>query len=911
MSVNNKMMYSKLVITNWNSNGIVRQRQVVIAFLERHAIDVLCVSETHLLPEQNFKLPGYNIYRKDRISQMASGGVAIIVKKSIKTSDFPILEVINIEVVGIVLELKNDRYLKIVSAYKQPNKRIISKDLEEVFNDNIPTLLIGDLNCKSTVWGCRASNPNGIRLYDVLSSHGIQISPPPEHTYMPYRNDHRSDILDIVLHKNISNPIYQSVLSELDSDHLPVLITIGYEPSINPKPLKIINGRVDWKIFRDFMQHKLSVPVTLSNSDEVDKAIDLLIQNIKNAVDHSTMVQSSRRLSNYMNPPQAIQYLIKEKHKTRRQWILSREPVVRKHLNYLIHRIQRELEQFRLTNYENYIKELEPKDPTLWRATKRILNQQHIIPTIKYDNNMYVTDLEKSEIFANYLGNTFTTPKVSLDISHSKQIKKDISTFLSSSVDGMVPVSPNEIKDIINKLSNNKAPGHDLITNIILKNLPVKVLVYLVQVFNACLRLGYFPIKWKIANVLLFHKPGKTKAEVSSYRPISLLPTISKVFEKVINRRLLDHVNSENIIPKFQFGFRSNHSTIHQLTRITEFIEKGFEEKKYTAAIFLDIKQAFDSVWHNGLLSKLIKIKTPNYLVHIIKSFLENRKFLTIVNSATSSIKPVQAGVPQGSIMGPLLFNIFVHDIPELEDTTLAMFADDTTLLTQNSDLNITISQLQDSLNIITKWFSKWKLQLNTLKSEAKIFTLRRISDPKMLKINGKDIQWNREDSAIKYLGVYLDKRLKWGYHINKKINEAHVRLIQLYPLLNKKSSLKAECGKLLYTSILRPIFIYGSPVWSNACHTQINKLQTFQNKVLRIVLNAPWFIRNSLIQRELDILPIKEFIRKIYKSYHVKLKVCPGSSHYKLGKRNIHRRLKRRLPQDILLSGSEVSDSD
>lgn len=234
------------------------------------------------------------------------------------------------------------------------------------------------------------------------------------------------------------------------------------------------------------------------------------------------------------------------------------------------------------------------------------------------------------------------------------------------------------------------------------------------------------------------------------------------------------------------------------------------------------------------------------------------------------------------------------------------MFADDTTILSQSSEIDTAVNQLQESINIVTKWFNKWKLELNALKSESKIFTLRRLSNPPKVHINNQEIQWNDSDKAIKYLGVHLDKRLTWGFHINRKINEAHTRLTKLYPIINKKSPLKIECGKIIYTSIIRPILTYGSSVWSNASDSQINKIQTFQNKVLRIILNAPWFIRNSLIHRELQIPHIKEYIRKLYKRYHEKLHLCPATARYSLGRRNIHQRLKRKLPQDILLSTSD-----
>ena len=251
----------------------------------------------------------------------------------------------------------------------------------------------------------------------------------------------------------------------------------------------------------------------------------------------------------------------------------------------------------------------------------------------------------------------------------------------------MDPTSPSELKQIINALPKKKSPGPDLIPNIVLQQLPPKFLAFLASLYNGCIALGYFPKQWKVAQILLFHKPGKNKNNISSYRPISLLNTFSKLFEKIIYNRLEPKLSDLGVLPAFQFGFRKHHSSTQQLLRITEMIERGYDGKKYTAALFLDVAQAFDKVWIDGLKYKLLLLKLPSYLTAIIFSYLEDRTFFTNINNEISTIKEIRAGVPQGSILGPALFNIYVADIPQTS-ATLAMFADDTAILTQNHDLN-------------------------------------------------------------------------------------------------------------------------------------------------------------------------------------------------------------------------------
>uniref|UniRef100_A0A1Y1K0C8 Reverse transcriptase domain-containing protein n=1 Tax=Photinus pyralis TaxID=7054 RepID=A0A1Y1K0C8_PHOPY len=695
MDPNHKHNLNNLLITNYNADGITRQRSSIIVFLSQHNVDIICVSETHLTNEQILKIPGYNIYRNDRQSNTASGGVAIIYKKNITAHQLDLPKTNTIETVAIQVELQNQQKLKIIAAYKQPNKKIAANDLQNIFNDNTPTLLIGDLNCKNTIWGCRATNPDGARLYQSLTTHGIQISPPPEATHIPYRADHKEDILDIVLHKNFAAPITQTVLTELDSDHLPVLIYFARQPKISQGLPKLINGKVDWKMFNETMQQNLTCPTALRNSGNIDKALDHLINAIKISITASTTVQKSKNKRNHYTPPLGILNLISEKHKLKRIWVTTRNEQIKPHLNYHSRQIKKQLDQLRINNYAKYISELEPRDPSMWRATRRILNQYSPIPVIKSDNKTYSSNEEKCEIFAITLAQTFSTSCSKPANLNTQQVNDYVNNNIPAhSNASIIPVTPAEIKQIINKLPTKRAPGADLIPNCLLKGLPMKALVYLTSLFNGCLRIGYFPDQWKYAHVRLFHKPGKKQNDPTGYRPISLLSTLSKVFEKTIHSRLVQHVSVNDVIPKFQFGFRNNYSTVQQLTRITELIEHGFENKLYTVAAFLDIKQAFDRVWHNGLIYKLMQIQVPPYLLLTIKSFLTKRSFSTVINNHISEPKLIEAGVPQGSILAPILFNIYMHDIPEVENSSLAMFADDTAIISQHSDLAAAVSQL-------------------------------------------------------------------------------------------------------------------------------------------------------------------------------------------------------------------------
>ena len=399
----------------------------------------------------------------------------------------------------------------------------------------------------------------------------------------------------------------------------------------------------------------------------------------------------------------------------------------------------------------------------------------------------------------------------------------------------------------------------------------------------------------------MFSKPGKEKNDCRNYRPISLLPTLAKVFEKLIYERLQEKIDEFDVIPNVQFGFRRYHSTVHQLMRVSEIIEKGFEDKKYTTAVFLDVARAFDSVWIEGLKYKLHQIGLPSYLKNIIFSFLEDRTFKVRINGSMSTTRSIKAGVPQGSCISPLLYNIFMHDIPIQVADHVGMFADDMVLITQDNDLEEAIEQLQNATNRINSWLLKWCIQLNANKCEAKIFTLRKIRNHDNICINNEIVPWNPSDQAVKYLGLYLDQRLTWRIHINKKLNQSYNRLRDLYPLINRKTTLRTNCILLLYKALIRTLITYACPVWSNTSKTNIKKIEALQNKVLRMAVDAPWFVRNEQLRNELNMMSMESFIQKTSIRLYSNLEQCPSATDHNLGVRNIHVRLKRKLPQDIL----------
>ncbi|GFW19519.1 RNA-directed DNA polymerase from mobile element jockey [Trichonephila clavipes] len=221
-------------------------------------------------------------------------------------------------------------------------------------------------------------------------------------------------------------------------------------------------------------------------------------------------------------------------------------------------------------------------------------------------------------------------------------------------------------------------------------------------------------------------KPGKDPTLAESHRPISLLPILSKLAEKIISARLNDYLESNKILIPEQHGFRPRLSITHQLLRVVEYIKEGNNRGQCTAAVFLDIQKAFDRVWHTGLLFKLVNYNIPTPLILIIKSYISNRTFSVKINRTYSQTRPISAGIAQGSILGPVLFNLYVNDILKSTNTMLCMYADDTAILSRHKNLNTLVENINEHLAHLEIWFSVWKIALNTSKTEA-VFVSQRV----------------------------------------------------------------------------------------------------------------------------------------------------------------------------------------
>ena len=867
-----------LNIAIWNANGLSHRLLEIKNFLQIHNIDVMLISETHFTIKNYFKLPYHEVYDTKHPDGKAHGGTAIIIKKCLNHFENEKYSEKFLQATTItIMERKGPITL---SAVYCPPKYSISSETFQKFFENLGNRFIagGDYNAKHPWWGSRLSTPNpkGRNLYEVIRNKNYNVASTGEPTYWPSDVNKTPDLIDFAVTYGI-NPRYITAKSCLDlsSDHSPILLQVNAEMVISPKNTKLYNRKTNWNVFKTYINDHLKCNVPLKNNDQLEDAIENFNKLIHVAVDVATPSNSSQTKKHQLDIPPFIAQKIKEKRHLRRIWQKSRRKEDKKKVNCANNELKNLLALDKNVSIQKYLEGLsssEASDYSLWKATKKITRPQNpIIPIRLPDGKWARTEKEKARTFALHFSKVFDEPEQL--INNEEELKLlQIENTQEHVIKKIQEFKVKEVISMIKNLKTKKAPGYDSIDGHILKNIPLKATRFITILINSSLRLEHFPDQWKVAQIILIPKPGKDHNLVSSYRPISLLPIISKIFEKLLANRINKIILEKKLIPNHQFGFRNKHATIEQVNRITNKIRNAFERKKYCSAAFLDVSQAFDKVWHKGLLFKLKKHLPAEYY-NLLKSYLSNRSFQIKINTTVSELYNIKAGVPQGSVLGPILYLIYTSDLPTSTKLTLATYADDTAIMACNSSAKTASQKLQIYLNVAQDWYKKWRIKINEDKSTHVTFTLRKETCPSVY-LNGKVIPRN---DSVKYLGMHLDRRLTWRTHIWTKRKQLNLKFKKMYWLLGKNSKLTVDNKLLIYKSILKPVWTYGIQLWGTTSNSNVEILERFQSKALRSIVNAPWFVPNELIQKDLQIPSVKEEISSFHNRYKDRLTNHPN----------------------------------
>ena len=518
-------------------------------------------------------------------------------------------------------------------------------------------------------------------------------------------------------------------------------------------------------------------------------------------------------------------------------------------------RVSNELKESKAQYFHTYFSINSQNVKKLWSGIKSIISHKSFssssINKIKDKDGNVTSDPSKmSNIFNVNVADGITktiplTRKSPLDYLSGRMRN---SLFLA-------PVTLIEVNDLISILNPSKSVGPNSIPIKLLRIIGLSISPLLALLVNQSFQSGIFPDKLKIAKVISLFKKGNPELS-SNYRPISLLPVFSKIFEKLMYRRLYKFLEIHKVLYSLQFGFQENHSIDHALVSLTEAIRNTLDNKRLGCGIFIDLQKAFDTVNYRILLSKMEHYGIRRCALEWFKSYLSNRKQYFFVNGSNSNLLPINCGVPQGSVLGPLLFLIYINDLPNAsKKLTIYLFADDTNIYYESKDLSDLIRIVNKELSLVKKWLDSNKLSLNIDKTNYIIFhsSSINVSSGSDIRIGKKYI---KRVKFVKFLGLLLDEHLSWKYHLS----ELSKKLAKTCGMFFKiRNLLPLDVLICLYNALFLSFLQYGLIVWGQTYASYVDPIFKLQKKAVRAISFQPRMSPSLPIFNDFKLLKLFE----------------------------------------------------
>ena len=828
-----------LNIIHQNIRSVYKNLEQFLLNLDNLNVQIIVLTETWITECSDWiQIPGYNSFHSVRAGK--GGGVTILVKDFFECKLIEKFQINNrdIECVGVELSLPSSKYY-IIGVYRSPTTSVLSNFNDTFFpliNSEIgqkKCVILGDFNINSLNVDLNIYENN---FFDNLISENMVPL-----INIPTRIMNGSETCIDHIYTNAANVSVSGVIDLGVSDHYCTFCKI---PFMNDKEIKKnikfrIHSESNLQNFKNELARALEL-FHIYESLNIDDQFSIFTNILKNKYEKHCPIKSKTISDKQLKNPwitREIKTILDEKHRLRK----------------LAHNNPNPENKSRYTNYNNFLNDKikTSKDNYLNRKFETDRNDPK--KTWKHINRLIKTNLRSKNIELKVNGTLINNP-----IQVAEKFNEYFST-IAAELDGSIPSSnqdpisyldnhasnfvfnlttPQEIINCINSFKSKSSPI-DQIPSFVYKHIAEIISPYVSSLINHSVQNGVFPACLKLTRVTPVFKKGE-RSDVKNYRPISTQIFLSKIYERIMQKRLVAYCDEFSLIYHKQFGFQKNKSTSDAILLFTEQCYQSLENRNNLISIYLDFSKAFDTVNHEILTSKLRKYGFRGSINKWFASYLCDRFQYVDINGCRSTPQKMEYGVPQGSILGPLLFLLYINDMNKATNLELILFADDSTAIASGPNLQETISNIDEQLINLHNWLRANRLSLNVSKSIFSLFTNHRNIETPHIRIGSSELSYS---SCTKYLGMQIDDKLNFSQHI-----KAVCKLVRNRTGLLKRlsSSIPKNVLRNLYSAIIYPHISRDIETWGNSSSTDLRRLRSLMDKCIKIISGTNTINDNS-----------------------------------------------------------------
>lgn len=862
-----------ITILTQNIRSINKNLDDFSMFLHRLSfeIDVIVLTECWLNRNHHtYSLPGYNYHCSKKYLNQNDG---IVIFTNTNLRNITVSEPSVHDASCLTLNLNNE--LLLIAIYRSPSFHNIEPFINSLDNILLNTtypinILTGDMNIDIKT---NNVDRNSESYLNTMSAHGFYSA-----YFHPTRLRNCLDHIFIKSKREATAVVCQSGTTDHDA------AMISVRTSANPPSNSKLQTKLNYTQISELIKN--TDWSFLYNQHDSNIAAEYFVNTLKRIILDCQIKLKITHKKNNLKPwiTSSLMKCIRKRDYLHKLYRRNPNDINKKvvYLNY------RNICNYTLRNLKNkYEKELlerhknNPKQT--WTALKSICNLGN-----SKNNNLELLDIKDTPQHSlNTINKYFSTIGNSLAhdiLIETNKTEAELENEYSSTYSTpfsfyMTPTNPDEILKLISSLKTDGAPGTDLITAKIIKNSKEYLAKPISFIINQSISSGTVPNVFKHALVYPLFKSGDPK-DISNYRPISLLSVVGKLLEKVVNYRFLSYLENKNLLSENQFGFRAGRSTEDAINLLGNYISEALDQKKKSIGVFLDLKKAFDTVSTPILIKKLETLGIRGTPLSWFRDYLSNRTQAVKVGEVLSDHENCYFGIPQGSVLGPSLFLVYINDLCQIKTSAkILTFADDTVLLFKGSTWASAKATTEKGLAVISKWLQSNLLTLNITKTKYLCFHIthkNRPSDSLNIKLHTcstNNFKYNCNCKSIdrtediKYLGITVDSNLNWHKHI-EGLSPKIRKLMYIFKKLRGVAG--GSLLKTVYFTLCQSVISYSITAWGGACKTSLLTLEKCQRAVLKVALNKPMRYPTKQLYIDANVLTVRQlFIMNTTLRFH------------------------------------------